>query len=122
VNSSLLLAYRQLLPVTVLGVAAAEIYRVPFPLNTVGRTYIRGIQVCNTHVAAVTWSLYVVPSGGAASAGNRVVAGSNLDVGGFIHEAYLDGEFTLGGDTSLWALASVASVVTIYLAGMELAP
>jgi hypothetical protein len=94
--------------------SATSVYTVP---SNSSATIKHGV-LCNTSASAVTVSLSVVPSGGTASASNRIISGVSLPANSSISlKNYLEGA-QLGAGDFISVTASVVDVLTVVLTGV----
>lgn len=96
---------KRLFAPTVLGTAAGTLYTAPANTVMAGGQ----IHLLNTSTAAVTVTVYAVPSGGAAGDDNSIVKARSLAAGDYL---LLDIPVLAAGDF-LQALASAATSVTV---------
>ena len=104
------ITYTNFFPPTVLGVAAATLYTVP---STPSSSLLRGgrIRVTNTTGAAQTATLYAVPFGGTAAAGNSFASAVSVPANN-----YLDIDVPImPAQSFIQALAGAANAITAHM-------
>jgi hypothetical protein len=74
-------------------------------------------SVCNTHVSSVTFSLYLVPTGGAVGASKKVIDTVTLTAQDTLSLSDYLGGMMLGDGDAIWARCSVAAVLNVILTG-----
>lgn len=74
------------------------------------------IVLCNTNSAAVTINLWLIPSGGAAAAANKIVDSQSMSLAAG-ETKWLSFEQRLAAGTQIHGSASVDAVVSIHAAG-----
>lgn len=107
---------RQLTEPTLLTASAASYYQAP----SNKRVMITKVTVSNTDTAnARTFDIHVVPSGDTATSTNKLVTEKVLDEKESISAYQVEGQILNPGD-SIHAKASVASVVSLMISGVEI--
>jgi len=104
---------KRIVPGSLLTDSAATYYTATAPVL---KTVIKEITLCNTHTTAVTFTLYIVPSGGSAADANAEFYTVTLQA----KETKIFGRTSVmeTGDF-IQALASVASKVAFSASGVE---
>lgn len=104
--------YREIVPVALTGAEATYLTVQVSPAYMLLK--LEG-WLCNTHTAAVTVSLYAVPSGGSIGVANQIYADSIPAKKSIPFTAFLN----LAAGGTIRGLASTAGVVSMRLAPME---
>ena len=105
------------IPASQLGTGASTLYTVP----TGFRSTPKQLSATNTTPTARTITLYLVPSGGAASATNTLVSAMTIPPSGIgqISLAHLIGNQVLEAGATIQALASAAAALSVMGGGIE---
>lgn len=110
----------ELTPTQFIAAAATSYYTSPFAANTNGIVLVTGFVLCNTDTSPWTVTIHNVPSGGSASAGNKVVAEASLPANTTWFKNRSDGLWVIPAGGFIQALASSADKITITLYGKEI--
>lgn len=109
---------RVLLYGTTLTTGAVSYYTLKGSGNSIA--YIRGMKLTNWTAVDATATLYHLPSGVGSVANNYIYAGTILvPAKSFYEFAYEEQEFSLANGDTIWALASAASSINLFLYGAE---
>lgn len=103
----------RLVPGSVLTTSAATYYTVVSPVK---KTIVKEMLLCNTSASPVTFTIYIVPSGGSAGVANCEFMTVTLQA----YETKIFGRtcvMELGG--TIQALAGTDSVVSLSVSGVE---
>lgn len=104
---------------TLLTNSSAQIGTYQTPASATDKIY--EFIFCNTHTAPVGVEIYLVPSGGSASASNKI-----LDSDSFVLQAGETRRFgleqRLDAGSQVHGLATVTNVVSVHLAGDRVTP
>lgn len=95
------------------GTGVSTAYTVPAATTTI----LKSMDFCNTGTAAVSLNVYIVPSGGTASAANAMM--SSLSIPNASNEGW-EGEMVLNTGDTIQHSASVAASITAFYNGVEL--
>lgn len=102
-----------------LAAAAGTLYTAPSTVGPSGAVVslaiLRDMWLCNTDTSDRTVTLYIVASGGTASASNAIISGATMKAGQSLHYAQMATLIPAGG--TIQGLASSASKVTYFLTG-----
>lgn len=104
-----------------LAASPAAIYTAPLTPTVGNSARINGMTVCNNDSVTRTFSIYMVPFGGSASASNRLVKDKALNAGDTFSVFPIVG-LSLNGGGAIYAEASAAAVLSINVSGVEIAP
>lgn len=99
---------------TQLGTSAASFYTTPASTKVV----VRRVVFTNVDTTSRTFTVYRVPSAGAAATGNIVISAQRLSPG----EAYIASELSgmvLDAGDALYALASAATAINVTASGFS---
>lgn len=100
---------------TQLTTSVATYYSAPENTSAI----IKKLTITNTSGSAVTVTLYLVPSGGTASAANEITSAIPVSAGK-AYEAYEMEGHALAPDDSIQALAGAATSLNIRCSGVEI--
>lgn len=102
-----------------LGSSAGTLYTAPSSAGQSGAVVslaiLRDMWLCNTDSSDRTITIYIVASGGTASASNAIISGATVKAGQSLHYAQMATLIPAGG--TIQGLASSASKVTYFLTG-----
>lgn len=87
------------------------------PGNTA--TIVKKVTVTNSTGAAVTLTMYKVPSGGSVGASNIIVSAQSIPAGA-TYEVYAAENHVLMTGDSIFALASANTALTLHISGFEI--
>ncbi len=82
------------------------------------RSRVDKATICNTDSSARTFSLYIVPSAGAAGVTNQLIDTRSVNIDETITVSELIGQWLAPGDFIV-AIASAASALTLRISGVE---
>jgi hypothetical protein len=105
---------KKLVPGALLTAATAIYYTV----SPGTHAFIHKLTITNTSAGVVTFSLYLVPAGGFASAANMVTSAKSLTAGQ-TYEAYEALNHYLAEGDMIQGFASVAGVLALRASGIE---
>lgn len=111
----------QFLSNVTIGTGAAAALGAPYlvPASVVDKLY--EFIFCNTHTAAVGVSIHLVPTGGSATAANKILDSANYVLNpGETRRFGLEQRMSPGAQ--VFGTATVASVVSVHLAGDRVSP
>lgn len=104
-----------------LGTGAAAALGAPYTVPASSTDKLYEFIFCNTHTAAVGISIHLVPSGGSATAANKILDSANYVLNpGETRRFGLEQRMATGGQ--VFGTATVASVVSVHLAGDRVTP
>ena len=83
------------------------------------RAIIRKVSVTNSTAGAVTVTVYLVPPGGTAGAGNMIVPPLSLAAATYT-SLDISGHVLVAGGASIQALASAGASITLHVSGYEI--
>lgn len=98
-----------------LATSAAVFYTAPTNTTTI----LKKLTITNTSASAASVTIYLVASGGSASAANTITAAKSIAAGA-VYEAYEAENHVLMPGDSLQALASAASSLSLQASGIEI--
>lgn len=98
---------------TQLTTSNATLYTVPAATTTI----LKSMDFVNTSSSAATLTVYVVPTGGSASAANALISGRSI--AGNDNLGW-EGEMVLNAGDFIVAVAGTTSVINAFLNGVEL--
>jgi hypothetical protein len=98
-----------------LGSSSATLYTAPSATGQ--KCIVKEIWLCNTDSSDHTYTLYAVPSGGAAAAATQIANAVNLPAG-YTHVLQIAHVIEASG--TLRGLSSVASFITYTISGIEI--
>ena len=109
---------KRLVSGSVLTGSAATYYTVPTNTNAVipPKAVIRRMTLCNTTAGAVSCTVYLIPSGGAAAAANTIVSARSVAIGETWNATEAEGHVLEAGGF----IQALGNGVTLMVSGEEL--